>query len=104
MSGSISIVTTFSSAGLASSTCDDMPDPCPMTAAVFASGLNASGMIPDSIWVDALCVNGTRACPGATGFIHSGPSEASGLPFVASDRPPVDWIRRTLTLAVRPSW
>ena len=38
MTGSISMVTSDSSAGLASKECDDMPVPWPMTATCLAAG------------------------------------------------------------------
>ena len=51
MAASISTVSTFSSSRLCSSVCMVRPVPMPITAALFACGLSASGIAPVSTMV-----------------------------------------------------
>jgi hypothetical protein len=86
ISGSISMVTSRSSVGLVSIAVADMPEPCPMLAAVRAPGRCASASMGARTWV-------VKSEPSATGYSGSvslrsasqrASSDASGFPFVAS--------------------
>ena len=73
MAASISTVSTLSSAGLCSSVCMVSPVPMPITAAVFASGLSASGTAP----VSTMVISSEPRAPSRSRLI-----EPSDLPLV----------------------
>ena len=91
MAGSISIVSTDSIAGPATSVCVVSPVPTPMTAARFASGLKARGSAP----VSTIVISSEMRGPG---FMLIAPSD---LPLVRRLRP--SWKSIRPTLVVLPS-
>ena len=102
----MSIVVSESKYGLPSRKCDDMPDPCPITAARFAFGACASVSIGSiSCVASSLSMRRVEATFG-TESNHTMDNDASGLPLVASEysgRPVAPFASLTLTVAVRPS-
>ena len=85
ISGSMSIVTSFSSLGSASRRCDDIPDPLPITAPWRAFGACARVMSGSSTWVLSSPSSRLVVVVSVIGSNHVGESEASGLPLVASE-------------------
>ena len=79
-----------------------MPEPFPITAPCLALGAWAKVIMGSSTWVLSSPSKGTRTVPSEGASNHRGESEASGLPFVASEYPPSSALT-TLTVAVRPS-
>src|SRR6476660_3542579 len=97
------MVTSCRRFGLPSRRWLDIPEPCPMTAALWAPGICASVTKGIRVWVAGSATNATGLFAESQARYQSVLRDASGFPLVARDRTPVALNLAAVTVAVLPS-